>query len=147
VIEDPIYVVVEKDHVEEWKNAIKKNFKDDVIVVLFFTNRESRYYDELKRFLINEIKVASQAVLRKTLQGKGALSIFSKIICQINAKLGKALWSIPPKHPFWKDKTFCYGGLSLSNGKGRNTLAFVGTYSQDMTKVYGNSKTNLPARH
>lgn len=146
VIEDPVFVVVEKDHVEEWKAVIRKNYKDDVVVVLFFTNRESRHYGELKRFLTNELKVSSQAVLRKCLQGKGALSIYSKIICQINAKLGKALWSIPPKHPFWKDKSFTYAGLSLSKGKNGNTLAFVGTYSQDLTKIYANSRTRLPAR-
>jgi hypothetical protein len=64
----------------------------------------------------------------------------------MNAKLGKALWAIIPKHPFWKDKSIVYGGLSLSRGKKGHTLAFVGTYSRDLTKVYSNSKTNLPSR-
>ncbi len=83
--------------------------------------------------------------MRKVLQSKG-LSVYSKIICQINAKIGKALWSIPPKHPFFKEKTFAYGGLSLSKGKDCHTAAFVGTYSQDMTKTFGITRTKLPSR-
>ena len=64
----------------------------------------------------------------------------------MNAKLGKALWVVPPKHPFWKDKTIVIGGLSISKGKNGHTLAFVGTYSRDFTKTYGNSFTRLPSR-
>lgn len=146
VIEEPVFVVVEKDHVEEWKSGLKKESKDHVVVVLFFTNRESRYYAELKRFLVNELKVPSQALLRKTVQGKGALSVFSKVICQINAKLGKALWTLPPQHPFWKDRSLICGGLSLSKGSSGHTLGFVGTFSQDMAKTYANSRSRLPPR-
>lgn len=52
-IEEPAYVVVKGKGVEEWKNNLKKHYQDDDIVVLFFTNYESKYYGELKRFLIN----------------------------------------------------------------------------------------------
>jgi hypothetical protein len=89
--------------------------------------------------------VASQVVLRKTLRNKG-LTTFSKIVCQINAKLGKALWSVPPQHPFWKNKSFAYGGISISYGKEGSTLAFVGTFSQDMTKTFSYSRTKLPVK-
>ena len=44
-IEDPKFVKIYKDSVEEWKKEISKNFDNHVIAVLFLTNRQARYYD------------------------------------------------------------------------------------------------------
>ena len=63
------------------------------------------------------MKISSQVVLKRTIKSKGLMSISSKIICQMNAKLGKALWEVVPKHKFWDGKALAYGGLSISGSK------------------------------
>lgn len=75
------------------------------------------------------------------------MSISSKIICQMNAKLGKALWEVVPKHKFWAGKSLAYGALSISGSKMQgNNLSFVGTFSKDLTKYFCSTKSNLPSR-
>lgn len=63
----------------------------------------------------------------------------------MSAKIGLALWSVVPKHPFWKNKSIIYGALSLSTNKKLkySTLGFNGTYSRDLTKVFTSLKTGL----
>ena len=63
----------------------------------------------------------------------------------MNAKLGLALWSVIPKHPYWKNKVIMYGALSISTNKKQNTstLGFNGTYSKDLTRVFSSLKTGL----
>jgi hypothetical protein len=93
------------------------------------------------------LKVGSQVILKKTIKSKGIMTISSKIICQMNAKLGKALWEVVPKHKFWAGKTLAYGGLSISGSKKiGNSLSFVGTFSKDLTKYFCSNKNNLPSR-
>jgi len=71
------------------------------------------------------------------------LSTASKIVLQINAKLGGALWEIKLTHPYWSKKSIISGGIAFSKGQGSFTMGFVGTYSKDLTKVYSNWKTNI----
>jgi hypothetical protein len=93
------------------------------------------------------MKVSSQVILKRTIKSKGLMSISSKIICQMNAKLGKALWEVVPKHKFWEGKSIAYGGISISGSqKLGHSLSFVGTFSKDLTKYYCSNRNKLPSR-
>ena len=108
---------------------------------------EESLYGELKRFCTNKLKIPSQFVIKSNVnsQRKGLDSIITKIVWQMNEKTGLALWSVVPKHPYWKNKIIIYGALSISTNKRQNnsTLGFNGTYSRDLTKVFSSLKTGL----
>lgn len=55
------------------------------------------------------------------------MSAASKIIIQMNIKVGKVPWEVEKAHPYFKDKKIMYGAVSISKGSKGNTLAFVGT--------------------
>lgn len=121
---------------------------------------ERSYYSELKQFITNTLKLPCQALLKKTMQSKNRLTICGKILLQINAKIGQALWTVPPKHLYWKNKTIMYGGLAVSKNlkqqkwknidekkskridrenRASHSLGFVGTYTEDLSKIYSNA--------
>lgn len=112
--------------------------------------REKNYYSELKRYITNTLKLPCQAFLKKTMNSKNRLTICGKILLQVNCKIGKNIWNVPLKHPYWKGKTVMYGGLSVSknvkqqkwknidqgkskaidqDNKWSHAVGFVGTYS------------------
>lgn len=56
---------------------------------------EEKFYGELKRFITNELKCPSQFIKRKTLNNpKGAMSAGSKIVIQMNIKVGAVPWKV-----------------------------------------------------
>ena len=74
------------------------------MVVLFLQKYEEKIYGALKRFLINEARIPSQAIRRGTVskKAKSAMSAASKIVLQMNAKLGLPLWEVKCRNPYFK---------------------------------------------
>lgn len=64
------------------------------------------------------------------------MSAASKIDIQMSTKIGGTPWEVAKNHNYFAKKSTMYGALSLSKGKKGFTLAFVGTSSNDSTKVY-----------
>lgn len=97
-VDEPGFITVEGGHVEDWKKEIAKDIEKNgapQIVVLFLQKHEEKYYGELKRFLTKEKKIPSQAIRRRTLSNQQParnMSAASKIILQMNAKIGMPLW-------------------------------------------------------
>jgi hypothetical protein len=58
---------------------------------------------------------------------KGAMSAASKIVIQMNVKVGAVPWQVQKRHDYLRKKNLMYGALSISKGSKGNTLAFVGT--------------------
>ena len=71
------------------------------------------------------------------------MSAASKIDIQISTKIGGTPWEVSKSHPYLSKKQVMYGALSLSKGKKGFTLAFVGTSSNDSTKVYSECKVGI----
>ncbi len=55
------------------------------------------------------------------------MSAASKIVIQMNVKVGSVPWEVQKKHDYFKGRNIMYGALSISKGAKGNTLAFVGT--------------------
>ena len=97
-VDEPVFITVEGGHVEDWKKEISKDVEKNCkpqIVMLFFQKFEEKMYAELKRFMTKELKLPSQVVRKRTLsspQPARNMSAASKIILQMNAKLGMPLW-------------------------------------------------------
>lgn len=77
------------------KESLKEDYDNIQIAVFLLPGRktDTKYYAPLKRFLNSTLGVPSQVVLNQTIEkGKNLLSIISKIILQIGAKLNKRPW-------------------------------------------------------
>jgi|JI61114C2RNA_FD_contig_111_512270_length_1483_multi_3_in_0_out_0_2 hypothetical protein len=85
------------------------------------------------------MKLPSQVVRKFTLANKipaRNMSSASKIILQMNAKVGLPLWEVPKSIQAFGKRSIMYGGISISKGANGYTLAFVGTIDKTCTKVY-----------
>lgn len=74
------------------------------------------------------------------IKAKSPMSAASKIIIQMNQKVGGITWEVNKNDYFAKHKSM-YGAFSISKGKKGFTLAFVGTLNPENTKVFNFCKT------
>ena len=84
--------------VDAWIKALKEQLNEGVqMVVLLLPGSKGRcnLYDDVKRFLLTEYPIPSQVILTSTIQrGKNLRSIISKVLIQMNAKLGGTPWAV-----------------------------------------------------
>jgi hypothetical protein len=73
-------------------------------------------------------------------RAKNPMSAASKIIIQMNQKIGGIAWEVVKKDYFDKKKAM-HGAFSISKGKKGFTLAFVGTLNSENTKIFNYCKT------
>jgi len=75
------------------------------------------------------------------------MSAASKIVVQMNQKIGGTAWEIKQQEQaFSSTKRTMYGSFAISKGKKGFTLAFVGTIDKNFTKVFSYCKTNYPSK-
>jgi aubergine-like protein len=137
-------------NIKSWKEEIErdvtKNGKPQIIV-LFLNNYEEKFYAELKQFITCELKLPSQGVKRKTVSSKvdkrKTLSAASKLIIQMNQKIGGVAWETN-RSDYFNKRSCMHGAFSISRGKRGFTLAFVGTSNNANTKIYNQCKVGYP---
>ncbi len=114
------------------------------IIIFFLKPFEERLYGELKKFTSTIFKCPSQMIRRKNLASntKNVLSFASKIMLQMNSKIGHPLWSVPNYHPYWQKGAtkVAIAGIASSKGKKGTTISFVATTNQDLTHVFSDCK-------
>jgi len=97
---------------DAWIRELKAKLSDGIqMVVLILPGQKGKnpIYDEVKRFLLSEYPIPSQVVLAGTIsRGKNLRSIVSKILIQMNAKLGGIPWAVD-KLPFMDKPTMVCG--------------------------------------
>lgn len=54
---------------------------------------------------------------RNFIKNKKKAAAASKIIIQICAKMDFMPWKVKPQHPYFNNKNFIYGALSMCKGK------------------------------
>ena len=83
---------------EAWVKALQEQLNEGVqMVVLLLPGSKGRcnLYDDVKRYLLAQFPIPSQVVLTATIQkGKNLRSIVSKILIQMNAKVGGVPWAV-----------------------------------------------------
>jgi aubergine len=97
----------------------------------------------MKRYITCELKIPCQVIRKKTvLKGKNPMSAASKIVVQMNQKVGGTAWEIIPQEGAYtaRHRTM-YGSFAISKGKKGFTLAFTGTVNHEFTKVFNYCKT------
>jgi hypothetical protein len=92
----------------------------------------------LKKYACNQYNCHSQIIKRKNLaqKTKNVLSFASKIILQMNSKIGCALWFVPNYHKFWENNLLAIAGLASSGGKKGSIIGIVATTNPNFTSYF-----------
>jgi hypothetical protein len=74
------------------------------------------------------------------------MPIASKLVLQMNQKVGGTAWVVAPgENSYILKKTFMYAGVAFSKGKGKDgyTISLVGTIDRALTQTFSSCKTDL----
>ncbi|XKL65747.1 hypothetical protein PGB90_009167 [Kerria lacca] len=92
----PQSVPIPSDQTKNYCEQIKRlyNGKVQIIVMIFPTNRDDRYAS-VKKLCNSDLGIASQVINSKTISNpKNLRSVVTKIVLQMNCKVGGALWGV-----------------------------------------------------
>jgi len=136
-VADPQICGLRSDRPQDFVDAIKANYRPGVtqiVVVLLPDNRKDRY-DAVKKFCVAEHGIISQCLLQKTIENDKIMSsAVTKIILQMNVKLGGQLWGvdIPMKKAMVVGMDVYHDSLQ----KGTSVCGFIASTNDNFTKYY-----------
>lgn len=129
---------------DAWIRELQKNLNDGiqmVVLILPGAKGKNTLYDDIKRYLLTEYPIPSQVVLAGTIsRGKNLRSIISKVLIQMNAKLGGIPWAVD-KLPFM-DKPTMICGLDVfhaTNLGKKSVLALAASMNNSATTYWSTS--------
>ena len=139
-IEEPEWIEMpNKSAARDWTDTADDYFgkgKNEFDFVVFLLGKNDRIYPQLKKHSLCTNGYVSQVVKARSIQKKGAMSVCSKILLQINAKLG----GISYKANFDKtvaDRKLMIVGVDSSHIKKKGTgVAMVATINDSFTDFY-----------
>ena len=112
------------------------NEKNDYSFVVFLLGRNDKIYAQLKKHSLCKNGYVSQVVKAKSIQRKGAMSVCSKILLQINAKLGGISYKTVIDPEIEKRKLMVIG-VDSSHIRGKRTgVAMIATINESFTNFY-----------
>ena len=129
-----------KSNVNDWIDTAEDYFgkgkKREFDFVVFLLGRNDKMYAQLKKNSLVKNGYVSQVVKARSIQKKGAMSVCSKILLQLNAKLGgisyKALMDKTVN-----DRKLMAIGVDSSHIKGKRTgVAMVATINNSFTDFF-----------
>ena len=120
---------------KDWTATVDDYFENNSYqFVLFLIDRNDFIYPELKKHSLVNSGYISQVVKTNSLR-KNAMSVCSKIILQINAKLDGASYKINFSNSIYERKLMVIGVDSSHFGKNTG-VAMVATLDKDFTSFY-----------
>ena len=149
-VKEPYWQEESSKSASDWIKSIKAYVKDYQFVLFILDNRKQHMYSDLKKFANNQLGFISQVVKAETIRKKGGMAAASKILLQINAKLGGCTYLVQqPKEVL--DQNIMFVGVDSSHIKGRMTaVAMCATinkehseYSSDIQLIHEKNKETL----
>jgi aubergine-like protein len=130
--------------IDMWKDLLRQKVNDKVdAVVLLLPGSKGRcvLYNEIKKFLLEEVPVISQVVLVGTIRaGKNVRSIVSKVLIQICAKIGGVPWKVDDMPLLDKPAMVCGLDVYHATHLGRKSvLGFCASFNNSATKYWSKS--------
>ena len=129
-----------KSNAKDWTDTADdyfgKNVKREFDFVVFLLGKNDKMYAQLKRHSLCKNGYVSQVVKARSIQKKGAMSVCSKILLQINAKLGGISYkSVMDKTV--SERKLMVVGVDSSHIKGKRTgVAMVATINDSYTDFF-----------
>lgn len=101
--------------------------------MVFLLPFSTQSYAQIKKLLICDNAINSQVVVKRTLT-KNVMSVCTKILLQMNAKAGGALWMV--KIPLPGAMYIGYDACHDTGSKKRSVGAFVASLNASLTEFY-----------
>ena len=146
-IGDPEWVEMQnKSSPTDWKETADEYFgpgkeREFDFVVFLLGKNDNKLYPELKKHSLCTSGYVSQVVKARSMQKKGVLSVCSKILLQLNAKLRGVSYKVNFDNSV-KDRKLMVVGVDSSRIKGKKTgVAMVATINDTFTDFY--NKENI----
>ena len=121
-------------------DEVTKKIPDLQMLFVVLPNNKLDLYASVKKRLAVDLGIPSQCFLSKNVTSKGLMSIATKVVVQMNAKMGGEPWSI--KLPL---KNTMFVGFDVYHGakgsKGASIGAMVATLSHQFTKYFSTTST------
>lgn len=129
-------VAINSDRAEDYINAIRNNAANSKFVVCLVPNDKKDRYDAIKKHCCIDQPIPSQVLQCKNLNPKKKMSVVTKVVMQMNAKMGGELWSV--HIPM---KKVMYVGIDTyhDSGSSRSVGGIVASMNDACTRYY--SKT------
>ena len=138
-IEEPEWVEMpNKSSARDWTDTADDyvgNGKKDYSFVVFLIGRNDYIYSDLKKHSLCKNGYVSQVVKAKNIQGKRAMSVCSKILLQINAKLGGISYKADVDKEI-KNRKIMVIGVDSSHTRKRTGVAMVASINESFTDFY-----------
>ena len=113
-----------------------KGVKREYDFVVFLLGKNDKIYGQLKKHSLCKNGYVSQVVKARSIQKKGAMSVCSKILLQLNAKLGGVSYKAKMDNSVQERKLMVVG-VDSSHIKGKRTgVAMVATLNDSYTDFY-----------
>ena len=125
---------------EDWTDTAEdyfgKGVKREFDFVIFLLGRNDKIYTKLKKHSLCKNGYVSQVVKARSIQKKGVMSVCSKILLQLNAKLGGVSYKASIDKTVQERKLMVVG-VDSSHIKGKRTgVAMVATLNNSYTEFY-----------
>ena len=139
-IAEPEWVEMQnKSSAQDWTDTAEDYFgkgKNDYDFAVFLLGRNDRIYPQLKKHSLCQNGYVSQVVKARSIQKKGAISVCSKILLQINAKLGGISYKTVQDKTI-TDRKLMVIGVDSSHIKRKGTgVAMVATINDSFTNFF-----------
>ena len=141
-IEEPEWIEMpNKASYKDWADTADEYFgkgkKRKYDFVVFLLGKNDRMYAKLKKHSLCQNGYVSQVVKARTLQKKGGtMSVCSKILLQLNAKLGGVSYKVSFDKSI-EDRKLMVVGVDSSHIRGKRTgVAMVATLNNSFTEFY-----------
>ena len=135
---DPRRIVLSDDRLETYVREVKKAVSmDPQMIMVILPNNAADRYAAIKNVTCVQAAIPSQVIVAKTLTPEkgGILSIATKILIQINCKLGGAAWMI--KFPLKGVMTIGYDVTHDTRDRSKSYGAFVASMDlRESVKYY-----------
>ena len=112
-----------------------KDNKEEYSFVVFLLGKNTKVYNALKKHSLCTNGYVSQIVKVKSLKAKGMMSTCSKILLQINAKLGGISYQTIIEKPI-KERKLMVIGVDSSHFKKKTAVAMVSTIDNSFADFY-----------
>ena len=133
-IEMPNYST-SKDWIETADDYFQKNSPSNYNFAIFLLGKNTTLYNELKKHSLCHNGYVSQIVKAKSLKSKGMMSLCSKILLQINAKLGGVSYKTIIDKSIQERKIMVVG-VDSSHFRKHTGIAMVSTIDDSFTDFY-----------
>ena len=141
-IEEPEWIEMENrsssiDWIETADDYFGEGKKREFDFVIFLLGKNDRIYPELKKHSLCTSGYVSQVVKAKSIQKKGVLSVCSKILLQLNAKLRGISYKINFSNTITERKFMVIGVDTSRIKQGKKTgVAMVATINDSFTDFF-----------